>query len=58
MAVIVYEDKCDGCGSCEEVCPVEAIRVVDGVARVNLDECVDCGTCVQECFNGALALEE
>ena len=57
MAVIVYEDKCDGCGTCEEVCPVEAIKV-EGVARVEPDECVECGTCVDECPNGALALEE
>jgi NAD-dependent dihydropyrimidine dehydrogenase PreA subunit len=27
MAVIVDLEKCTGCGTCEEECPVEAIKV-------------------------------
>ncbi|MEW8959480.1 MAG: 4Fe-4S binding protein [Moorella sp. (in: firmicutes)] len=56
MAVRVDEEKCTGCGSCVDVCPVEAITV-DGVAVVNADECLECGTCVEECPNGALSLD-
>jgi len=57
MAAQVDIDKCTGCGTCEEVCPVEAIKVNDH-AVVNEDECVDCGTCVDECPEGAITLEE
>jgi NAD-dependent dihydropyrimidine dehydrogenase PreA subunit len=55
MAVKVDTSKCDACGSCAEVCPVEAIKVKDK-AVVNEDECIDCGTCVDECPNDALEL--
>jgi NAD-dependent dihydropyrimidine dehydrogenase PreA subunit len=27
MAVIIDQEKCTGCGTCEESCPVEAIKV-------------------------------
>ena len=55
MAVKVDVSKCDACGSCAEVCPVEAIKIKDK-AVVNEDECIDCGTCVDECPNNALEL--
>ena len=58
MAVKVDLEKCTGCGTCEEVCPVEAIKVEDGKAKVDEEECVECGTCVEECPEGALSLEE
>ncbi len=57
MAAKVDIDKCTGCGTCAEVCPVEAIQVND-YAVVNEDECVDCGTCVDECPEGAITLED
>jgi len=49
MAVIVDLEKCTGCGTCEEGCPVEAIKVEDRKAVVDAETCVDCGTCVEEC---------
>ena len=58
MAVQVDVEKCTGCGTCADVCPVEAITVTDGKAEVNEDECVDCGTCVEEYPEGALSLGE
>ncbi|OGV78636.1 MAG: ferredoxin [Lentisphaerae bacterium RIFOXYB12_FULL_65_16] len=48
MPALVDREKCTACESCVEVCPVEAIKLVDGKAKVN-DECVDCGQCVDEC---------
>jgi len=53
MAVKIDKGKCDGCGSCAEVCPVEAITV-DDVAVVDEEECLDCGTCIDECPNEAI----
>jgi ferredoxin len=43
-----------GCGTCEEGCPVEAIKVEDGKARVDEEACVDCGTCIEECPEEAI----
>ena len=40
---------CFGLGSCVSVCPDEAIRVVDGVARVDSTKCGACGQCAAVC---------
>lgn len=55
MAIKIDTSKCDACGSCVEICPVEAIKVEDK-AVVDEDECIDCGACVDECPNGAIEL--
>ena len=57
MAAIVDEEKCTGCGICEDECPQEAITV-DDVAHVNADLCTECGVCVDECPNQAIFLPE
>lgn len=40
---------CIGCKRCEKVCPTEAIKVVENVARIDLDKCIGCRACVNEC---------
>jgi len=47
---------CLGFGSCQKVCPQDAIRVVDGVAMVNRKKCVGCGLCVKACPRGLIEL--
>ena len=46
--------RCTGCGACVEVCPVEAIALVDGKARVDEDACTGCGACVDACPERAI----
>ena len=50
--------RCRGCGTCEEVCQVEAIRVQeDGerpIAQVDASLCTGCGTCAALCPSGAI----
>jgi uncharacterized protein len=46
--IIIY-DTCKGCGSCEKHCPQEAIKVVEGKARVTADKCILCGYCAEDC---------
>lgn len=50
-------EKCIGCQRCEAVCPVDAIHVVDGIARIDYDKCIACGKCVPECPTECLILE-
>lgn len=40
---------CLGCGDCADVCPVDAICVKDGIARVDSRICIGCGLCSKTC---------
>ncbi|MDO5701907.1 MAG: RnfABCDGE type electron transport complex subunit B [Lachnospiraceae bacterium] len=40
---------CMGYGSCVNVCPQNAIHVINGVAVVDKEACIGCGLCVKEC---------
>lgn len=42
---------CLGYGDCVRACPTAAIRIEDGVARVDPKKCVGCGICTRECPN-------
>jgi len=45
----VISDKCTMCGSCVEVCPVEAINEGDPKYIIDPELCIDCGACQPEC---------
>ncbi|HIC92766.1 MAG TPA: 4Fe-4S dicluster domain-containing protein [Anaerolineae bacterium] len=52
--VYVDVEKCVGCGSCVEACPIGAISLVGGTARVDQERCTECEACVEACPNGAM----
>lgn len=58
MPVVIDKEICNGCETCVDVCPTEAITMEDEIAVVNEEECTDCGTCVEECPNEAISLSE
>jgi len=58
--IFVNEQKCVGCGVCEQVCPFGAIMVdsESGVAKVRTEMCYGCGVCSRNCPEQALELEK
>jgi len=51
-------DACTGCGFCVQHCPVNAIRVVDGRARMNRRVCIRCYCCHELCPENAVELRQ
>ncbi|MBW1780990.1 MAG: 4Fe-4S binding protein [Deltaproteobacteria bacterium] len=49
-------DECIGCGACEEICPVDAVRIVDGKAEIDPAWCIGCGVCAVSCPTGAVSI--
>jgi len=48
---------CLGLGTCEAVCPFDAIHMgADGLPEVVLERCTGCGTCVDACPRGIIRL--
>ncbi len=47
---------CQGYGSCERVCPFDAIHVVNGVAVVEKEKCRACGNCLAVCPRGLIEM--
>ena len=48
-SVILEKDYCTGCTHCLDRCPTQAIRVVDGKAKIIESRCIDCGECLRVC---------
>ncbi|MCP4761393.1 MAG: ferredoxin family protein [archaeon] len=57
LEVKVDESKCDGCGTCLEVCVFKGREVLDGKAHVDPEFCLGCGRCESVCPNGAISVE-
>ena len=58
--------KCVGCGTCEEICPTDAIRMVPGpnegsgkkgvMPEIDYGRCCFCGFCVDVCTSASLSM--
>lgn len=42
-------DSCVNCGRCEEICPVQAIKITDGRPKWVKEQCVHCMGCINRC---------
>ncbi len=55
----IDKEKCIGCGTCMEKCPVDAIEGDDNnKAERNADWCIGCGVCAHFCPENAISLLE
>ncbi|MCX5849798.1 MAG: 4Fe-4S dicluster domain-containing protein [Deltaproteobacteria bacterium] len=62
----IIEEKCNGCGKCVSLCPVEAMTLVTasdphkpGRKKAKLDDnqCLGCGVCLRGCSVDAIKLQ-
>ncbi len=63
VEVKVDHEKCDGDGTCVDVCPVAVFELqeIDGKKKavpVNEDECLVCMACVTQCPQNAIEVIE
>jgi len=55
VSLSLAEEKCVGCGRCEEVCPHGVFSVTDKKAWiVEKDMCMECGACALNCPANAI----
>ncbi|MGD8983554.1 MAG: ferredoxin family protein [Desulfobacteraceae bacterium] len=55
-------EKCSGCGTCDDICPADAIYMkISEDADVPYlkypEECWHCGSCRQDCPEGAIEIQ-
>ena len=57
---IFVTPACRGCivHRCKEVCPRDAIQIIDHKAVVDKSKCIECGKCTQACPYGAIIAQK
>ncbi|MBC8213688.1 MAG: 4Fe-4S binding protein [Candidatus Marinimicrobia bacterium] len=45
----IKKNKCDFCGTCVSVCPVDCIELKEASISINNEICTDCKLCVEIC---------
>jgi ferredoxin len=49
-------EECIGCGACADICPVDAVQMVDDQPEVDLNWCIGCGVCAVSCPTEAISI--
>ncbi len=57
--IIIDLEKCQGCGECVDICPMDVLEMKDEKATVvDLEECAGCLSCVESCPEEAIEVNE
>jgi electron transfer flavoprotein alpha subunit len=56
VSIRIESEKCTGCGSCVDVCPLGIIELVDDIAQIG-EGCNLCGACRDACTFEAIIIE-
>jgi NAD-dependent dihydropyrimidine dehydrogenase PreA subunit len=59
VKILVDNDRCNGCETCANTCPVGTYDIKEGKSvPVNVDECLVCRACEAQCPEGAIQVIE
>ena len=58
MSISIDHERCDFCGTCVAVCPVDAVELSESFLRIDEDTCTECFACVEICPLGILEVQE
>ena len=59
VKIIVNNEKCTGCATCVETCPVAVYEIKDKKSvPVKPEECLVCRACEVQCSEGAIQVIE
>jgi NAD-dependent dihydropyrimidine dehydrogenase PreA subunit len=53
----IYEEKCNGCGICVDICPLDVFRMDESGEKAIIkypDDCMTCFECELSCPEGAI----
>lgn len=52
-------EKCNGCGECVDICPMEVFELQDNKSiPVKHEECIGCESCVVNCEQEAITVTD
>ena len=57
VKVIFDSSICSGCGLCQGICPVDCIKIDNGIGQIDEEKCVKCGLCYTVCPRSYLPRE-
>ncbi len=55
---VINVPKCKGCRDCYNICPPNAIKMVDGKAEIDYSKCIKCFCCQEVCPHLAVIIEK
>jgi NAD-dependent dihydropyrimidine dehydrogenase PreA subunit len=56
---VISTAKCNGCGTCKEICPMDVFIKEHQLMKVqNPSECIGCRACEAHCGLAAIIVEE
>lgn len=59
VKIVVNNDKCTGCSTCVDTCPVGVYQLENGKSIPKKpDECLVCRACEVQCAEGAIQVIE
>jgi Fe-S-cluster-containing hydrogenase component 2 len=54
MKIVINKDKCIGCQACIKHCPMDAIQILEKVAKISEQRCIKCKSCINYCLLDAI----